>query len=295
MSEMQIPKVEKEDIVAPPIDSGGTAIVLQRHEKYERNRDAQNAGSIFEEQAEEARLRDEEFFQDVLGQETDGTETMILFVSSDTQYAGKGRRSLETAEIAEKAATSVLESMGIDPTERIINFNPDFKTKRNSETNQDIRPFSKLREPQIFDTPKYVNFLINKYGEMDGPGSGLSQEAWAAHEMDAEKEVREEMGAEGVNDMLDRTKKSVSIFERYARAFHSSHPNKRLVIWAATHYDTISPLVKNITGTSLEEYIPVDYGAGVVIEIPPVSKTEGATLRANNQIVALNLGKQAVK
>jgi hypothetical protein len=292
MSESLITKIEKQDISAPPIEPGGTAIVLQRHEKYERNREATNAGSLEPEAAETTYQKDQDFFRDIVAQETDGVETMVLFVSSDTQYAGKGRRSLETAQLAQNAAISAFSESGIDPTSRIINLNHKFNIKAHSPTDQEIRPMSELREPQIFDTPAYVDHLRQKYGAEDGPGTGISKQAWAAHEMDAEKDVREELGAEGVYDILDRTKHGVSVLARYSAKFHAAYPNKRLVIWADTHYDTISPLVKDATNTPFSEYIGVDYGGGVVLNIEPDS--QNVELATQAQRVALKLGNQAI-
>lgn len=292
MSEKQITKIEKADIKVPTIETGGSAIVFQRHEKYNRDRNADNAGSLIPEHAEAARLKDEAFFKDLLSQDTNNSETMVLFVSSDTQYAGKGHRSMETAQIAQDAAANVMLDMGIDPSERILNLNPDFATDSFDTTGQSIRPDKKIREPQIFDHPEYVDHLRTKYGKEDGAGSGISPAAWGAHEMDAEKDVREEIGAESVHEMLDRTKKSLAIMERYARIFHANNPDKKLVIWAASHYDTISPLVKEATGTGFEEYVPVDYGAGVVIEL---DKNAEPVLNAQNQKVTLNLGGRAIR
>ena len=293
MPEIQIPKIEKADLVTPFIEPDGTTIVLQRHEKYSRDKTAENAGSLFPEDAEGARQRDIEFFRDVVAQESDGSEVMVLFVSSDTQYAEKGRRSLETAQIAQDAATEVFTSLGIDPAQRIINFNGDFSVSRTSSTDQDVRTMKGLREPQIFETPDYITHLKEKYGAEDGPGAGLSQAAWAAHESDLEREVREDLGAEGVHDIVDRTKRSIKALERYSRVFHKSNPNKRLVIWATSHYDTISPLVKDATDTSFDEYVPVDYGGGVVMNIAPGSNE--VQLEAQSEKVALDLGSSSLK
>lgn len=303
MSEKLIPQIEKADIVAPEIPEGGTAIVLQRHERYQRDRDAEDAGSIFPEDAEQTRANDEAFFEEVLSEEGD-SETMFFFVSSDTQYAGRGRRSLETAQLAQDAAVAVMERMGIDPKTRIINFNPDFRTNGHEETGQAIRPDRKLREPKIFDeSPDFVEALGRKYNppevqaDIDARRTDvkLSPQAFAAYEADVPEvaELREEHGAEGVHDILDRTKRSIRTLERYARVFHSANPGKRLVIWGASHYDTISPLVKDATGTEFDEFVPVDYGAGVVINVPP--KGEGETmLEAQGQRVALDLGRRSV-
>jgi hypothetical protein len=293
MSELTIPSAEKSDITAPTIEPGGTALVLQRHERYERDRNSDNSGSLLPDPSEATSQNDKAFFEDVLAQENiDGKEAMVLFVASDTQYNQKGYRSIETGNIAQNAAIETFEAHGIDPSKRIINLNSDFSTKIHSPTGNNLRPFHKLREPKIFDIPEYVNFLREKYGSEDGEGAGISKAAWAAHEDDREKKVRERLGAEGVHDVVDRTKFSINVLRRYAKAFHASHPNKRLVIWATTHYDTISPLIKYATDTSYDEYIPVDYGGGVVISVEPSS--ENAELIAQNHKISLKLGKQSI-
>lgn len=301
MSE-KISKVEKSDIKAPEIPAGGTAIVFQRHEKYNRDRLADDAGSITESEATVD--RDIAFFKELLHQErADGVETVALFVSSDTQYAGKGYRSMETGQLAQDAAVEVFEEAGIDPNERIINFNDGFNTSDFDKTGQAIRPVKGIVEPKIFDeSPDFVEELGRRFNDPELQADidarrtdvKLSKRAFGAYEEDDPEvvEMRERHGAEGVHDIVDRTKKSLRILERYARIFHKNNPNKRLVIWATSHYDTISPLVKDVTGTDFTEYIGVDYGAGVVIEVPPEGET---TLSAQGQKVVLPLGKIGVK
>jgi hypothetical protein len=290
MTELQISKIEKQDIKVPVIEPGGTAIVFQRHERYERDHTSDRAGSIFPEHAEAAKERDLAFFRDLLAKEEPGQETMFFFVSSDTQY-DSGRRSLETGQLAQDAAIEAMTELGIDPNSRILNLSDDFITKDFKETNQRIRPMVGLREPQIFNQPEYIAHLKNKYGEEDGPGTGLSQAAWGAHEADLEKEVREKHGAEGVHDILDRTKESLRVLRRYSRVFHKQNPNKKLVVWATSHYDTISPFVKEATNTDFSEYLPVDYGGGVIINISP--NGEETILKAQGQEIALELGRVA--
>jgi len=283
MSEIKIDKIEKSDIIAPQLEVGASVIVFQRHEQYERNSQADNAGSIIPDVIENAKQRDKDFFFEVLARDSIDSETMVLFVSSDTQYAGNGYRSMETAQVAQDAAVEAMSELGINPAERILNFNPAFKTNNFEATGQSVRPDKNIREPQIFESMDYVSYLKEKYG-------GLTPEAWAAHEMDAEKEKREEFGAESVFEMLERTKKSIKIMERYSRVFHANNPNKKLIIWATSHYDTISPLVKDATDTGFDTFVPVDYGAGVVIEL---GKDSEPTLSAQGQKVALKLGRKA--
>lgn len=275
-------KNTKEDLKTPKIEKGGTAIVFQRHEKYDRNIDSETSGSLSPESAKDAYNTASEFFTKMV-EDKDLVDIMILFTSSDTQYNQKGYRSIETADQAQQAAIDVLLNAGLDPNEHIINLNARFKTKRFNPTDSTTRPIRHIREPQIFDqSPEYISFLQEKYGaanEITTPEGetrriGLTPDAFDAHESDREKEVREKLGAEGVYDILDRTKKALDIQQRYAELFHASNPGKRLVIWSASHYDTISPFIKDATETPFTEYVGVDYGAGIVISIPPKDANE---------------------
>ena len=252
-------RVGKEDIRVPQLATGDSAIVLQRHEKYERSKDSERAGSLCPEVLEAAHQRDRQFFDELLSQEGQD-ETMVFFVSSDTRYV-KGYRSMETAQIAQAAATEAMRALGIEPSERIINLHPDFSTSHFEEMGLPVRPDSKVVEPKIFDdSPGYLEEMEAKYGNF--------VDAMAAHERDAEPELRRSFDAESVQDVLARTKKSLSLLKRYASALHASNPNRRLLIWVASHYDTISPFVKDSCQLDLEQHVPVDYGGGVTISLP---------------------------
>lgn len=287
MSERLIPSVEKSDIVVPTFGAGESILVLQRHERYQRDLDQPGCGSLLPEYAAAAYADNRRFFTELLATEPEAAETMLFFLASDTQYAGQGYRSLETAQLAQDAAADSLRDTGLEPAARIINLHPAYKTNRFEPMGWAIRPDAKIREPQIFDRPEYVDYLRSKYGH----DTGLSPEAWAAHEADVEKDFRELVKAESVFEMLARTKQSVSLLDRYAKVFHAHTPGKRLLFWAVSHYDTISPLVKDATQTSFDQHLPVDYGAGVIIklgtEVQPV-------LSARGQTVPLRLGHTAL-
>lgn len=293
-----VKKIEKEDIVLPELKVGETSIVFQRHGKYNRDPSADDAGSISESSAQEMYEYDKSQFDKLFTQD----DTYVLFVSSDTQYAGKGYRSLETAQVAQDAAVESLESLGLSPSERIINFNPDFKIAPHLETLQAVRPLAGIREPQIFNPrdSEYLRHLQETHGYADPESkTGLAPEAWDAHERDAEKEVRETTDAESQEDLIDRTKKTLAILERYAHLWHTHNPDRRLVIWVASHYDTISPLVKEVDGVLRNEdlslssaYQPIEYGGGVVINLP-ASPEDDITLTRRASERVLELGHAA--
>ncbi|HEU5005080.1 MAG TPA: hypothetical protein VFT49_03275 [Candidatus Saccharimonadales bacterium] len=314
MSELTIPSIEKEDISPPKIEAGGTAIVLQRHEKYDRDRSSERSGSVFEDAAEAAKERALAFFKELLSNEDPNSPTYVFFGSSDTQYNNKGRRSLETAELAQQACIEVMESLGINPAERILNLNTNHSLKKfdSNQQGQDlnIRPIIKLREPNIFGDHdnhrlggidkeaaaksgdrRYFDYMIQKHGS-EGD-EAWTPEVWAIHEKDGEEEKRRELGAEGVYDILDRTKRALAGLARYSEAFHDKNPEAKLLLWVTSHYDTISPLVKDAQGISLkgDEYLKVDYGGGVVINLPKGGET---VLEARSQKVPLAIGRVAV-
>lgn len=270
----------------PRLSAGESAIVFQRHGKYERDKTSEQSGSITSDAVEDLTASGQAFFNELLANEPNPEDVMVLFVSSDTKY-GQGYRSMETAQIAEDAAIAAFSSTGLDPRTQIINLSPSFKTHVFDETGQRIRSDPKIHEPEFLDNEGYVQFLKDKYSD----GNSLTPRAWAMHEMDADKEAREEHGAEGVHDIVSRTKKSLSILERYSKIFHANNPGKKLVIWAASHYDTLSPLVKDATGSDFGDYLPVDYGAGITIEL----KNGEPSFELSGERVVLNLATTAAK
>lgn len=286
MIEKQKITIEKTDIKVPRLSAGESAIVFQRHGKYERDKTSEQSGSITSDAVEDLTASGQAFFNELLANEPNPEDVMVLFVSSDTKY-GQGYRSMETAQIAEDAAIAAFSSTGLDPRTQIINLSPSFKTHVFDETGQHIRSDPKIHEPEFLDNEGYVQFLKDKYSD----GNSLTPRAWAMHEMDADKEAREEHGAEGVHDIVRRTKKSLAILERYSKIFHANNPRKKLVIWAASHYDTLSPLVKDATGSDFGDYLPVDYGAGITIEL----KNGEPSFELSGERVVLNLATTAAK
>lgn len=260
-------RIERSDIHPYPIASGGTKIVLQRHGEYERERGTDQTGSLTDPRTE--REAATEFFSGLLDQipEDERNTVDVVFVASDTQYFDGGRRSYETATVAQQAALAVFEQYGV-PAQNIINFSGRLHTSRHatdrmpSVTGPKTTP--NLREPNFLnDSPDFLDFLLEKYG-------GMNLEFWKAFEGDVHRDVRLAMGAEGPDDIADRTGFTVNVLSRYAQMYHQENPGRRLVIWGGTHYDTISPLVKrDVFRVGKEEQLLVDYGAGITIDIDP--------------------------
>lgn len=249
-------EITKESIEPVAPEKGGTHIILQRHGEYERSTDSAQAGSLTEKGREDIQhFADAHFEQVIEGiPENERSNLRFLFISSDTQYEGGGRRSVETAEVLKNQLMKKIEDYGLS-LDQILN---------NSEKisgGEGPRIDTRLREPQMFEeSPDFVEFLEETYGKRD-------KSFWIAFEEDREKETREDMGAEGPDDIVDRTKKAIEVLSRFSRRYHGEGSEKRLIIWATSHYDTISPYTKSVLGVGKETPIGVDYGGGITIAI----------------------------
>ncbi len=249
--------VEKTDIDPTPPEIGGTKIVLQRHGKYERSIDNPNVGSLTEEGAQATYALGKEFFHILFDsipvQERNGVD--FLVVASDTQYEGRGRRSMETADKVMKALKEELSTQGLNESQ-LLNSSGNYRGERGP------RPMHRLKEPQMLDnSSEFLKFLKEKYGDK-------TLQFWIAFEEDTHKDIREQMNTEGPNEITDRIKFAVEVLSQYSKLYHRAHPGKRLVIWATTHYDTISPFVKReIFGAGKVTPLGVDYGAGISINL----------------------------
>lgn len=258
--------VERSDLAPRELEPDETLIVVQRHGKYERDKQSEEAGKLTEKARVDETVAAKDFLEKQLAlvPEADRDKVDFLFVASDTQY-GVGQRSLETANIVLETARSVLEEHGLGQNQ-ILNNSSRIKGGDESRT------MPHLREPQIFDQSwDFVQFLKETYDPVDpdDPGTkGFGPKFWGAFEEDLAKEKRMEMGAEGPDDLADRLKKSMDILARFARRYHSENPDRRLVIWAASHYDTITQLVKrDLYGAGKEQFVGVDYGAGITVKV----------------------------
>jgi len=269
-------KLDRANLVPGRIRVNETEIVLQRHGQYVRDREEPNVGSLTEEavqiETESAANYFTELFDTLAEEELENT--YILFVSSDTQYASGGKRSYETVTIAQKVAETLLDEKGISHA-NILNNSHKLQAQGSP------RPMSLLREPQVFDkSPDFVEFMKSKYGD-------LGKDFWIAFEEDVEKETRLTMGAEGPDEIADRIKIATKVLSRYAAHFHASKPNSRLIIWAGTHYDTISPFVKrDVLHKDKTAAVLVDYGGGITIDI---DINNAASANVDNQQYPINL------
>lgn len=257
MSEHFPEKIEKTDITPIELKVGETAIILQRHGEYERNTASKGVGSLTDAGIENIRAGGKTFFErtfDAVPKE-ERKNVDILVIASDTQYEGGGRRSMETGDEILDVVRNELKSRDLDSSQLL-------NTSSRIHGDDRSRPIAQLREPQMLnDSPEFVAFLRARHGVN-------TTEFWRAFEADWHSDYREQQSAEGPDDIVDRTKYALQVLARFARMYHRKHPGRRMVIWAATHYDTISPFVKREVFKSVKDApLGVDYGAGVLVHV----------------------------
>lgn len=253
---MRNPEVSGADIDRSAPEVGGTKIIIQRHELYIRKADdvdVETLGSLTPESAERAYNQSREIIEEMLATIGDDVDDIdFLVVGSSTKYEGQGQRSVETAQQALQALRDVFEERGIDNSQLL----------NNRSRSKDVSPIAQMRVDRIFDEwPQYAEFLEKKYGIQ-------TQKFWQAFEEDWHPEEREAFGAESPDEMDERFAGYVKKLESFSRFYHKKNPKRRLVIWSVSHYDTISPYIKrHISGTDPNQYVAIDYGAGVSIDI----------------------------
>lgn len=272
-------------VVVPEID--GTTFVLQRNakderdttllqrnERGERDSEAVNTyGALKPEAAEATRASAKEYFDQLLGQLTpeERQELEILVIASDApliapegeagEFNSPHKRGAETADQVIAGIREALQSAGVDE-QRLLNLS-EFA----SQTEKPGGPveFDRLKPLAILDeSPEFVK----KLKELSGTGKKF----WIDYELDTHEAVREAMGAEGVADIAERMRAFLRLIAEGAKHRHLEHPGKRLVIWAVSHYDSISPFVKvRVLDRPATDYLPINAGAGVVLEMSPAA------------------------
>jgi hypothetical protein len=273
VSNPEIPNsIVRADLSPRDLGIGDTEIVFQRHGRYQRDENSPERGSLTAEAQSEEHESALQFFRQQVEAIPEGERGnfYLLVLASDTRYLGDpdaGMRSTETANIVLDAAKEILGEYGLSE-DQILNIST------NINGNGEARPTPILREPKILDeSPEFIEFLKDKYERSTEYGEGSM--FWQAFEGDWEKEKREEMGAEGPDEMADRLQKSLDILSRYSKFFHYKHPESRLVIWAASHYDTISPYAKReLMGLDKDTFLGVDYGSGITIKVSPSGEAD---------------------
>ncbi len=229
--------------ITPLIVNEQSQIIFQRHCDYNRK----DGGLI-----EDSVIRQQEIVNTFLNNLNirDLDNTYFLFISSNTSGEKNFKRCVETTNIAMNLVKYFFNENNISLS-HVINMN-DLLNYKNS-----IHEAKSLSEPQMFiDNTGYLEYLKNKYG-------GINKEFWIDFESDLSKQKREELKAEGPDQIVERANKYIYLLQRYSNYFHQKNPNSKLIIWCGTHYDLISPLIKkDIFNFNKTDIVEVNYCGG---------------------------------
>ena len=238
--------------IAPMINQYQTQLIFQRHCNYDRTN-----GGLIPESVNDQKKVIMSFINDIKTNFTlnDLQNTYFLFTSSNATSFNSFKRCIETTNIAMSLVKQFLQENNIS-TNHIMNLN------ENSNYNGSIHESKQLTEPQMFnDSTGYFEFLKEKH-------NGINLDFWIDFEEDLSKEKREELNSEGPDQIVERAVRYVDVLQKYANHFHMKHPNSRLIIWSGTHYDLISPLVKQrILNWEKSDVVNVQYCGGISLAL----------------------------
>jgi len=278
----KIIKISEEEIIKPDIaiteadlrleipEEDETVIILHRNARDNRNKNSElGMGELELEAAEQSKLDAEKYFNAMLEslEEKERKEIMFLVVAAKSEWeipTDEGgikcghKRAVETAKKVIEGIKNSLDKFSLSEDQ--------FMTQSNREGRPSVIK-KKLTDLLMFeDSPKFAEFLNTK-----NPLTGDKEKDlhyWLAFENDEYEETRIEMGAEGPDEIANRIDSYIKLVEKSMKNYHKRNPNKRVVVWIDTHYDTISPYVKRvIAGLEKTDWVSVDSGAGIVIKL----------------------------
>lgn len=233
--------------ITPQVTNNQTQLIFQRHCNYDRN-----DGTLL---PESKKIQKELVKAFISNLDTKGLEnTYFLFAASPTQNKDF-KRCLESTNIAMELIKKMYQKKNVS-LDHIINLSPT------SAYNNSIHESKHLTEPKMFtDETGYLEFLKDKH-------NGINQEFWIDFEEDQSKSTREQLNAEGPDQIVERAVHYINVLQRYAYLFHIKHPNSKLIIWNGTHYDLISPLVKQrILNLEKHDIVNVKNCGGISLRI----------------------------
>lgn len=262
------PKIDKITVadLRPEVPQvGGSVIVLQRNAKDKDGRklpvEDPNFGALDPGEAEKTRTEAKDYFDNIftrLSEDERKTVDMLVVASDSTLSLPDGRKSSHKRAV--ETGDEVLAGIRASMTDFAIS---QKQLLNGTGSAMEITNRSLADLHMLEDSPDFVKFLMEKYGP---------EKFWVAYESDAERETRIKMGAEGPVEIANRVRYSLGVLANVSRIYHEEHPGRRLVIWAVSHYDSISPFIKRHVvkmddNTFLNTYLPVDNRAGIVSKV----------------------------
>lgn len=267
----QIESIKRSDMKPDAPQPGGTLMMFQRHEAY--NKSGADRGALTDEGRARALQQSHDLMRNILEQipEAERDSVSVMVLASPTHLGeGQKQRAVETAEEVLRGVKQAFQEEGI------AEFRPLNDQERFGKNAGKPIVSEKIVEPKIFDeTNKAQEPYFLWLNEHTG-GKGVGPDLFTAFEAD-EGEVREkrmELGGEGPLEMAERIDAFLSAMKLYSDKFHQANPGRRLILWPVSHYDVISPWVKTrLNKEGLKRFLEVETGSGFSVNITPDKKT----------------------
>lgn len=236
----------------PQLVNDETQIIFQRHCAYDKEK-----GCLLDKSVDEQKIIVKNFLNLM---SADLENTYFLFSASNTSSSSEFKRCVDSINIAMELVRNYYAENGIS-TNHIMNLND------RSNYNSSVHESRYLTEPGMFtDQSGFLEYLKNKY-------DGINLDFWIDFEEDLSKQKREQFGSEGPDEIVQRSLHYINVLERYSEFFHAKYPDSRLVIWNGTHYDLISPLVKQrVLNIEKSGYVGVENCGGISLIIDSAGK-----------------------
>lgn len=258
--------VKKEDLSPPKnFEQGEVLIIPVVNVKDIRDLKDGEIGALYPDQAKEFEIRMETFFDEVYKNlpENERQDIDIIFLAGETDLITPGedgiknphQRAVETGDVAIVAIKKIMDKYGLNPDKSLTTKNGRPIAITHLNDLKFLHPLGSESEE------KYRDFLVKKYGT-------AGREIWKAFECDDDKEIRESLGAEGPDEIADRTANVMDISSTIADLHQEENPQKRVIIFAFGHYDNLSPWVKkHLVGVEpAKGFVPMEKGGGLVIK-----------------------------
>lgn len=257
---IKIEKITAKDIRPEVPETDGTVMVLQRNARDNRDYRSSEFGALEKEAREKVRAQSAEFFNELFNAlpKKDRKKIDVMVIASDASLItpdGKTSEHKRAVETAEEVIAGLKESMKEFELSEDQFLNSIATTEGGAIEVSGLRDLLMLEESQEF-----VDFLTEKYG--------TGQDFWEAYEEDKEKKKRLELGVEGSKEIADRVNYELTVQARIAQEHHRANPGRKLVLWAISHYDSLSPFIKqHVLGKDVTTYLPVEQGGGITLSI----------------------------
>lgn len=280
-------EVKLEDIRPEIPESGGTIMVLQRNARDDRSdpKDIEKFGTLIPEAAERVKEQARDFFDKILKRLNEGErgKVRVLVVASDASLimpTGDKSPHMRAVETANKVIEGVKDSFDGNSVDR------DQLLNESASSEKGPVKMSGLVDLRMFEqSPEFVAYMTEKYGP--------NKDFWIAYEEDAEHEKRIELGVEGPSEIADRVRTALAaLLQSIAKEYHDKNPDTLLYVWAVSHYDSISPFIKECVYKKdpAKTYVPVESGAGITIKIDRENKTAETIIGERTYDVSSVLG-----